>query len=294
MKDSKLKALINLLDDPDETVYSRVNQKLLNAGEDVIPLLEARYGIDNNPLMNRRLEKLMENLRDTSFNQGFRKWWEQDGDVDLLKELYYVNNLYYTDTGFEEFNDYVELLKGKIWLELSDNLTGFEAIKVINRHFFVVMEYGVIPVQDIKDSARHFPEQMFLNKKVSPFPFIGLYCLVAKSLDLPVYPVYLPGLLLMAYQNRDIAREAYGDESSTGVLFYINPYDAGSFLGRKALDYVIKQRDINAEENHYRPIDNKIFIHKYLRYLWDLNLFSPENHAFNRLENMLLIIRGEK
>ncbi len=292
MNDSKLKALINLLDDPDENVYTRVHNKIINAGDEAIPFLEARYGLDNNPLMNKRLENLMENLRNHGFNQGFTNWWQNEDRDSLLKGLFYVNSLYYPDTAFEEFKEQVDKIKNKIWLELSDNLTGFEAIKIINRNLFILLGFGVLSAKDVKEKSGYFPENLFLYKKVSPFPFVGMYCLLANSLDLPVYPVYLPGLILMAYQNQDVARAAYG-ESTTGVLFYINPYDSGSFLGRKILEYIVKQRNIEAKKKHYSTIDNKEFIHKYLRYLWDLNVFSPDNPAFNRLENMLLTIRGK-
>ncbi|MDA3819121.1 MAG: hypothetical protein PF590_01400 [Candidatus Delongbacteria bacterium] len=293
MNDSKLKALINLLDDPDENVYSRVHDKIMLTGIEAIPFLEARYGLDNNPLMNERLEILMENLRNRSFNDEFIHWWKHKEKDALLKGLFYINSLYYPDTAFEDFKEQVDQIKKKVWLELKDNLTGFEAIKIINRNVYILMGFRVLSAKDINQKSVHFPEHLFINKTGSPFPFVGMYCLIANSLDLPVYPVYLPGLLLMAYHNKDVAREAYG-ESTTGVLFYINPYDGGSFLGRKALEYVVKQRNIDAEEKHYRTIDSKTFIHKYLRYLWDMNVFSPDNPAFNRLENMLLEIRKEK
>ena len=291
MKDTEVKALINLLDDPNETVFQSVNEKLLDAGEDILPLLEARYGIDDNPLMNERIEKLMEDLRNKNFFTDFRSWWQDDDKGQLLHGLFYVNSLYYPDTDFYEFKEKMERLRRKIWLEMKENQTGFEAIKVLNRYIYIISGFGVQSSKD-KETAGLFPEYIFANKKVSPFPFVGLYCLIADSLDLPVYPVYLPGLLVMAYQNKQVAREAYGKDS-TGVLFYINPYDAGGFLGRKALDYVVKHRNIEAEEKHYMPLDYRDFIHKYMRYLWDLNVFSPDTSAFRRLEDMLKIVRGE-
>ncbi|MEA3449313.1 MAG: transglutaminase family protein [Bacteroidota bacterium] len=293
MNDSKLKALINLLDDPDENVYSRVHDKIMHTGIEAIPFLEARYGLDNNPLMNERLEILMENLRNRSFIDEFQRWWDNEEQDVLLKGLFYVNSLYYPDTSLEDFKEKIEIVTGKIWLELSENLTGFETIKIINRNVFILLGFSVLPVKKTQNKAPYFPEYLFINKKLSPYPFVGMYCLFANKMDLPVYPVYLPNLILMGYHNKDVARVAYG-ESTTGVLFYINPYDAGSFLGRKALEYVVKQRNIDAEEKHYKTIDSKTFIHKYLRYLWDMNVFSPDNPSFSKLENMLLTIRKEK
>ncbi|MFO7880430.1 MAG: transglutaminase family protein [Bacteroidota bacterium] len=291
MKDSEVKALINLLDDPDESIFENVNAKLLGAGEDILPLLEARYGLDDNPIMNERLEKLMEDLKNQNFFTDFRSWWHNENEGQLLHGLFYVNSLYYPDTGFYEFKEKMEKLRRKIWLEMKENQTGFEAIKIMNRYIYIVSGFGVQSSKQ-KDTAGLFPEYIFTNRKVSPFPFVGLYCLIADSLDLPVFPVYLPGLLVMAYKNKEVARAAYGEESS-GVLFYINPYDAGSFLGRKALDYVVEQREIPAEPEHFTPVSYRKFIHKYLRYLWDLNVFSPDNKAYDRLEEMLMIVRGE-
>ena len=71
-KDSKqLKALITLLDDPDNEVFHHVSQELRSIGQDIIPTLENKWEDADNKILQNRIEEL---IHDIQF-------------VDLLKEI---------------------------------------------------------------------------------------------------------------------------------------------------------------------------------------------------------------
>lgn len=290
MKESEIKALIQLLDDPDHAVFESVSQKLKEHGKSLIPYLEASLGLTDNDVMNNRLRDLIEELEDQSFYSGFEKWALGHENQPLIYGLYYINTLFYPDTNFEEFKSNFEKLRQKVWLELNDNLTGFEAIKVLN-HLFYFQESMSVDTSKSADFSVHFPESLFLGRQAGPFAFVGVYSVLAQSLNLPVFPVYLPGLLVLAYENEEVARVAYGS-ASNDVLFYINPYDKGAFLGRKALDYVVEKKEIPVKSEQYRSISNFDFIHLYLEYL---KQYMSENHgSVKKLDRMIEIMNQNK
>lgn len=288
MDNTEIKALIRLLDDPDKAVYDNVSTRLVSAGEEALPLLEASLGLTDNSVLNNRLQTMIEEIQNLEFYKGFEAWLQKD-EKPLIYGLHFINQLYYPDTDFRAFKAKFDELRRAVWLEMNDNLTGFEAIKTLNYFIFEVHSISIKTKLD-KDISPHFIDALFLEKSASPFAFIGMYSVLAQSLDLPVYPVYLPGLLVMAYENADIAREAYG-KGAGDVLFYINPYDKGAFLGRKALEFVVEKKQIPAEEKHFKALSNQSFVFYYLKYLKDTNVIDESHPAYSRLMKMLDLLK---
>lgn len=292
MKESEIKALISLLDDPNESIYKNISQRLFQEGDLVIPFLEASYGLSDNQIINSRIESILDNLRNQSFYNKFTSWVNDSGKQDLISGLNFVNQLYYTDTNLEDVKKQFDVLRQKIWIELNDNLTGFEAVKVLNSFFYDVSKFTVLK-SSVKKPELFFVESLVKYKEVSVIPFIGVYCAIANSFDIPVYPVYLPGLVLMAYEDEKLAKVTYG-KIEESVLFYINPYDNGSFLGRKALDYIVKLKNIPASDYHYSPLSNLQFIYFYLKYLRETHIITPDYLSYNRLIRMMEICNVEE
>ncbi len=286
MKNSEIKALIRLLEDPNQEVFESVSKKLKEYGKDTLPFLEASLGLTDNEIMNARLQELISELEAFSFYADFEKWVSDFENKPLIEGLFYINALFYSDTKLDEFKSNFEKLRKAIWLELNDNLTGFEAIKIVN-HCLYFQECFIVEKTKSDNLSFHFPETLFFDKKSSPFAFVGVYSALSQSLNLPVQPIYMPGLLLLAYENGSIAKLAYGNDAGN-VLFYINPYDKGGFLGRKALDYVVRKRNIEALPKHYNSIDNLQFIYLYLEYL-KYNV-TQSNALTDKVERLLEIL----
>lgn len=291
MENSETKALIRLLDDPDEAVFKNVWSRLVTLGEPVIPLLEASLGLEGNALLDHRIQQLITEIQNVEFYNGFENWVQSEEKQALIYGLHYVNQLYYSDTNFKQFKARFDELRRAVWLEMNDNLTGFEAIKTLNYFVFELNAMHVETKQSGKKSSQ-FVDSLFLNKEASPFPFIGMYTVLAQSLQLPVYPVYLPGLLVMSYENAEVAIAAYGDDASE-ILFYINPYDKGAFLGHKALDFVVQKKQIPAEKKHYKSLSNKLFIYFYLKYLRDTQVFDKHTDSQEKLDRMLFMLKQD-
>ncbi len=291
MDNSEIKALIRLLDDPDEAVYKNVWNRLVSAGDVALPLLEASLGLTDNVLLNHRIQQLLTEIQNIEFYNGFENWVKSEDRQALIYGLHYVNQLYYPDTDFNQLKARFDELRKSVWLEMNDNLTGFEAIKTLNYFVFELNGLRVETKQSGEKSAQ-FLDTLFLQKQSSPFPFIGMYTVLAQSLQLPVFPVYLPGLLIMSYENAEVAIAAYGKETSD-ILFYINPYDKGAFLGHKALDFVVQKKQIPAKDEHYKSLSNKMFIYFYLKYLRDTQVFDKDRDTQEKLDRMLFMLKQE-
>jgi hypothetical protein len=69
MKKDKLQALINLLDDPDSTVFEIVEKELLKENVEIIPALEEKWESSFDENSQERIENLIQSLQ---FKQTYK------------------------------------------------------------------------------------------------------------------------------------------------------------------------------------------------------------------------------
>ena len=75
MSISEIHALLALMDDPDETVYTHVRERLLSKGKEVIPFVDSVASSEqNDALINGRLALLKEGLQQTDVKEALRAW----------------------------------------------------------------------------------------------------------------------------------------------------------------------------------------------------------------------------
>ena len=83
---------------------------------------------------------------------------------------------------------------------------------------------------------------------------------------MPIYGISLPRNFILAYKD-----PYHGDDEglpvSQRVLFYINPFNRGSVLSKKEIDYYLNQIKEAPQESYYLPCDNRTSIVKILENL---------------------------
>lgn len=267
MKDQghkELEALISLLEDTDDTVFDTVVNRLIELGEEVVIPLEKRWEITLQPELQERIENVIKQIQ---FNALKRKMdrWRMTGGNNLLYGAYLVAKFQYPDLEFESLNERIEKIKRDIWLELNNDLTALEKVKVINYFMYEIHKF------DKSLKKAHTPQLYLINHVVDTFRgspvLLGLiYVELARRLNLPIYGVNLPRNFVLCYYDQE-----YEDDPN-GILFYINPSDKGSALGIKELKYFLSQLKIEEREFYFKPCTHVDIIERLvvnLQYAYD-------------------------
>jgi hypothetical protein len=248
-------SLITLLDDPDENIYKEVKKRFLLLGPPVIPHLETAWENSLDALMQRRIEELIHEIHISGICDQLKKWKDSESD-DLLKGFLILNRYQYQDLDETEIRTELDKITREIWLELHDDLTALEKIKIINHVLFDVLQFsGNI-------TNYHAPQNSFLNhvlktRKGSPLLLSVLYILICRNLNIPVYGVNLPQHFVVAYLNDFINLVDFDNHSlSQNILFYINPFSKGVLFRRDEIDEFLKQLNIEPDLRHYLPCDH--------------------------------------
>lgn len=242
--ENKISALIQLLDDPDKRVFRTVNQSLLHKGKEIIPILEEAWEDSGDQLHQRRIENLIKDINtDTSYRE--LKEWISSGGKDLLKGSIIIASFQYPGLNTNKVEEEIKRISKDIWLEINDNLTALEKVRIINHFIFSEEGFGANK-EDYFSPQNNFINSLVDSRKGNPVSLSILYSLIAQEIGIPIYGVNLPKNFVLAYM----------DPNTDLPLFFINPYRRGVIIHRKEIDEFLKEMDIEPNSKYYMPCDN--------------------------------------
>lgn len=252
----EIQAMISLIDDPDEQVYRQIREKLLSYGEEVIPFLEDFWEHNNYGLtFQHRIENIIHQIQFDSVRVGLERWSEAGGN-NLLEGIILINKYQYPDLDTEKIHKKLNQLKQDIWLELNENLTSFEQIRVVNHILFDVHGFTA------NKKNYHSPANSYLHLVLetgngNPLSLSIVYILVCEMLEIPVYGVNLPNHFVLCYQDKDSIMQRFSQaEFGRDILFYINAFSRGTIFNGKEIELFLKQIKVAPQESFFTPCDN--------------------------------------
>jgi len=282
-------ALITLLDDPDDGIYSEVKNRFIILGPPAIPHLETAWENSFDALMQKRIEGIIHTIQFKALQNALKYWSENEQD-DLFKGCAIIARYQYPDLDENKLKKQLNQIKQDVWLELHDDLTAIEKVKIINHIMFEVHQFGG------NITNYHAPQNSFINvvletKKGNPVMLSVIYALVCKELGIPIYGVNLPQHFVLAYVNDftnlfDPSHKTLSDN----ILFYVNPFSKGLIFNQGDVDAFIKQLNVEPETKYYLPCSNLDIIKRIINnliYSFDKMGYAEKVNELKELEKNL-------
>lgn len=284
--DKEIRALINLLDDPDRLVNQAVTEKISEKGLDAVPSLEKAWESTIDQDIQQKIEDLIQYIQ-FRYIQNELRVWSSDRNNELIYGAYLVAKYQYPDLYFSEIEEQLERIRKDIWLEINSNLTALEKVRIINHMLFSRHRFN-------QNSANFYsPRNSFINqvletKRGNPISLSIIYATVANKLNLPISGVNLPLNYILAW------KDPFFEDDPNGILFYINPYKRGSVLSKKDIDHFLEQQKLEPRQEYYIPCSNNTTIERMLRNL----IFSYEKLGYKdkveEINQLLKIVKEAK
>jgi regulator of sirC expression with transglutaminase-like and TPR domain len=271
MNTSEIDALINLIDDPDESIYQQVKQRIVAIGEAAIPSLENVWEINTfGKEFQQRIEDIIHDIQFDSVLKGLENW-AKDGGEDLFAGALMVARYQYPDLDETESYDRLTKLHQDIWLELNDELTALERVKVMNHILFDVHGFRGNK-KNYHAAQNNYISTVLESKKGNPLSLSILYIVLAERLEIPIYGVNLPNHFVMAYVDEHnilklIENKMTGQDVNDKVLFYINAFSQGTIVHKNEITTYLQELELREEEKFYQPCDNKSMVIRLLNNL---------------------------
>ncbi|MBK6882122.1 MAG: transglutaminase family protein [Flavobacteriales bacterium] len=290
MSETEIRALITLIDDPDEGVYAEVRGRIVELGDHVVPVLERAWEFDDlGDLFRDRIEDILHTIHLAAVNDRL-KAWKATGGEDLLEGALIISRYRYPDMDEQKVKARLASIRQDIWLELNDHLTAFEKVRVFNHIFF--------QIHGFKGNKRnyHAPQNSYINevldsRKGNPLSLAIIYQVLAEDLHLPLRGVNLPNHFVLAYLDEDsIGGADSGQEGEENVLFYVNAFSQGDILGRNEINEFLDKLKVEHTPSFYTPCTNMDIIRRQLNNLANSykKLDDPERCAdLEKLRDLL-------
>jgi regulator of sirC expression with transglutaminase-like and TPR domain len=267
----ELKAMISLLDDPDERIATSVENRLMQEGDSVVKPMEDIWFSNEFPHLAIEIESLLKKINQHEILSQFRNWWNSP-QPDLLMGWFILSRTKYPGLQLQELKNRINEIKLDCWYRLGNVHRKMDQIQIINHVLFEHHRF--------KGNADdyHAPDNSFLNsvldtKNGNPISLSVLYILICQSLGLPVLGVNLPQHFVVALcqqPENSVSCPLDGswlDPAMADPVVYINPYNRGQLFTKDNIDSFLKVIGIQSQPEFYKPCANLDILKRMLRNL---------------------------
>ncbi len=283
----ELTALMQLLDEPDEQVYEAIRSRILAMGVGTLPLLEVEENNIRTPKEKIRIEEIMHTIKVEDVF-GKLKFWALHKSHDLLEVWILISGFLSPEDDNEQLKTSVNKIYRDIWVEMNNQLTALEKIRVINHVFYNVYQFDALQ-GDKPLLTPYLLGNVLRMHKGNPLSMALLYLIIVQRLNIPMFGVNLPKHLILAFTNgKTILKPATGYDEED-VLFYLNPYNKGAVFRKSEIELFIRQLKIKEQESFYLPCENKVIIRRLLQ---ELELLHKRNHNLIMAETMQYFLKA--
>lgn len=228
--EARLSALLKLIDEPDDTLWVDIKEKILEMGEESLPKLKDTRENSFTPLIQNRLNDLIESL---NFQKAVReiKAWLSLGQSSLLTGTIIIERAYNPYINEDIFKKQLEAIRFDIWLELNQSLSPLEKIKTFNQILFHVYGFN----RNLGNDTENLPpliSSTLEHRAGNDFGLSLLYLILACENNLPLRPFLFGKKMFLAYTNSDEDNTLVFLEKNE-PLFFIDPSSLGLVLSRQ-------------------------------------------------------------
>lgn len=271
--DKELSALISLLDEPNEENFGSIKEKISSYGLKAIPMLEEAWLQAMEADSAKRIEFLIDEIRFNDLYYGLEDWVKFHND-DLLKAFFLLSKFRFPDLDNQKYLNKIEKLIQDAWLEINDELTALEKVRVLNHIFYDIYQFrGKLPNQT--KVGDFFLNELLDTSKGSSIAMGILYVSIAQKLNVPVFGVDLPLHFIAAYMDDNLPVKKPTDYNQEEVLFYIAVVNKGSVFTHNEINKYLYQLRLETKPEYFVPCSNTQVIQRLINDM--ISAFRKEN-----------------
>ncbi len=273
----EITALLHLIDDPDDEVYSQVSEKIISFGKEIIPNLEHLWETTADEYTQERIEMLIHSLHFRDLQMDL-KAWANDKEHDLFTGALLVSRYQYPDLNLLTYYQELEKMRRNVWLELNSFLTSLEKVNVLNN---ILFNYYKIKGTEINYSHPDdfLVHKLVESKKGNAIPIGILLLSMASLLDINLYMINIPRQFILAYFDDDPENNTGVDFPPEHIQFYMDGA-SGQIFSHKDVETYFKRISVPPTASYFKPLNNKRIIQRMLEEY--ARCFDTEKNAYKK------------
>ena len=279
----EITALLHLIDDPDDEVYSTVSKRIFSIGKQIIPNLEHLWETTPDETIQERIEMLIHGLHFRDLQVDLQAW-STDKEHDLFTGALLVSKYQYPDLNLATHYQELERIRRNIWLELNSFLTSLEKINVLNN---ILFNYYKIKGSEINYSQ---PDDFLIHKLVESKKgnavSMGILMITLSNLlDINMHMINIPRQFIMAYFDDDPEIVSENEIPPAEIQFYLDGA-SGQIFSHKDVETYFKRISVTPTASYFKPLSNKRIIQLMLEEY--AKCFSDEKKLYKKNDLLTL------
>lgn len=253
----EISALFTLIDDPDEEVFSTVENRLMTYGTGIIPNLESLWENTISEDVQERIELIIHKIHYKELTNEFINW--KNGDAELLFGALLVCKYQFPEIIATTPLHEIEKMRRNVWIEMNSYLTPLEQVKVIESilYNYYKVKGGEIAYQETNEFMIH---KLLESKKGNAITTGILYMVLCQMLDIPVKVIHIPQQFILAYFSPQAsviwdAEKPFTEE----IKFFIDPSN-GAAYSHQDIDTYFNRIRIPSTASYFKPMSNRQII----------------------------------
>ncbi|MBC7553503.1 MAG: hypothetical protein H7257_05950 [Taibaiella sp.] len=286
--DNEIRALLVLIDDPDDEVFDTVASELLNYGRDIIPRLEQLWEVTPEEAVQTRIEDLIHRVHFQDLRQEFADWSRSD-HPELLRGAILVAKFQYPQLNIPEILNQFDQIRKNVWLELNNYLSPMEQVNVFNSILYSFYKLQGHELTE-RDPKYFFINQVLQSRQGNSYSIGVIYLALCEILDVPVFAIDVPRQFIFAYIHvLPHVFNAKDDYSPPRAQFYIDPL-SGIVYSQKDVDAYLEKINALDREMYLTPILNKRIIFRMMEELCLCYRYRREDEKADDIQELMKLL----
>ncbi len=283
----KIQALVSLMDDPDDAVFRDISNQIIQFGEQSLPFLEHALENSFDATLFDRIESLLHYIRFKVLSDDLASWFLAE-EGDLLQVWLKLSSYHHPEIDSANVRQEVSAIRHDVWLEMNENLTALEQVRVFNHVFYELHGFRG-DMDNYHDAENSHIHTVLKRRKGNPLSLGMLYMVIAQSLDIPVQGINLPEHFVLAYMGETIDTENLQIRSDV-PLFYINAFSGGAVFSAREINDFLSRLKMEPASGFMDPCNHKEILLRMLNNLvmaYDISGHTAKKAEMESLKNQL-------
>lgn len=274
----EIKALIELIDDPDENVFKSITERFIGLGKEVVPIVKEQLDFTDEEDTIFKINHIIHKVNFKLLEDELIKW-NASSQKSLWDATLIISTFIDTEADKKEIQFEIEKVKRSIWLEMNDYLTSLEEVNIINKVLFSYYKFSAFEEQLTKEIDFGL-NNLLTTKTSSPFSISIFYLLLGEMLKLPLKALQIPNQHLLAYCSND---DDDLNVQNGDILFFIEP-STGQIYTHLDVENYLKKINHHIGVTSIKPLSTKDFV---TTWLLELASFYKKNNQADKASDLI-------
>lgn len=277
---SEIESLIYLLDDPDPFVKENVEQKLIELGEQAVPMLDQQKSESMDDSERQRINDIIHNITFDSLIADFEELLDLGiSNMEQLEKLVFTLARFHNPTlRTLEYTRKLDKFAGMIEDEILYSVTDREKLDAVLRFIFDELGFKG-DAENYHDIQNAFIDRVIDRRKGLPISLALVVLFIARRLNLPFYGVNMPIHFMLGF-----------DDGKETLL--IDPFDKGKIVTYNQCYYFLKRNNVQPKAEFFNPAPPAHILARCIRNMIHAYTKQNEERRVEELKRLLLTVEA--